>query len=133
MKPALTEITPLQGNRVVQNADDCQTVRDLLSLIGDKWTVIIVTRLKHGPMRFSELRRALPSISQKMLTSTLRALEQDGLVRREVTPVIPPRVDYALTDLGFDLLAPLEALASWALENEHRVRAARKASEEAEA
>lgn len=111
--------------RPQHRAVDCRTVRELLSRVGSKWTVVIVTRLARGPMRFSELRRDVPDISQKMLTQTLRELEHDGFLRRTVTPTIPPRVDYELTDLGRDLLGPLEALGAWALANRHRVEAAR--------
>ena len=109
------------------NPTDCRTVRELLARIGGKWTVIIITRLARGPMRFSDLKRDVGGISQKVLTQTLRELERDGLVRRTVTPTIPPRVDYGLTELGVDLLCPLDALGAWAVENRHRVEAARAA------
>lgn len=105
---------------------DCRHVKELLVRIGGKWTVLIVTRLSPGPMRFSELKRDIGDISQKMLTSTLRDLEQDGFVRRIVTPVVPPRVDYELTDLGRELLVPLDTLGSWAVRNKHRVEEARE-------
>jgi DNA-binding HxlR family transcriptional regulator len=95
----------------------CRTISTLLARIGDKWTVLVVTTLGEGPRRFNELRREIPSVSQRMLTLTLRNLERDGLVSRTVTPSIPPRVDYALTDLGRSLLKPLDALAEWAVEN----------------
>ena len=95
----------------------CRTISTLLSRIGDKWTVLVVTTLGEGPRRFNELRREIPSVSQRMLTLTLRNLERDGLVSRTVTPSIPPRVDYALTELGRSLLKPLNALAEWAVEN----------------
>jgi len=95
----------------------CRTISTLLSRIGDKWTVLVVTTLGEGPRRFNELRREIPSVSQRMLTLTLRNLERDGLVSRAVTPSIPPRVDYALTELGRSLLKPLNALAEWAVEN----------------
>ena len=95
----------------------CRTISDLLSRIGDKWSVLVVTTLGSGGKRFNELRREIPSVSQRMLTLTLRNLERDGLVSRAVTPSIPPRVDYALTDLGSSLLCPLSALNEWALEN----------------
>jgi DNA-binding HxlR family transcriptional regulator len=86
----------------------------LLSRIGDKWTVLVVQTLGEGPKRFNELRREIPAVSQRMLTLTLRNLERDGLVSRTVTPTIPPRVDYALTDLGHSLQKPVCALATWA-------------------
>jgi DNA-binding HxlR family transcriptional regulator len=95
----------------------CRTISTLLSRIGDKWTVLVVTTLGEGPRRFNELRREIPSVSQRMLTLTLRNLERDGLVNRTVTPSIPPRVDYALTELGCSLLKPLNALAEWAVAN----------------
>jgi DNA-binding HxlR family transcriptional regulator len=95
----------------------CRTISTLLARIGDKWTVLVVTTLGEGPRRFNELRREIPSVSQRMLTLTLRNLERDGLVSRKVTPSIPPRVDYALTDLGHSLQKPIEALAQWAIDN----------------
>ena len=95
----------------------CRTISTLLSRIGDKWTVLIVATLGEGPRRFNELRREIPSVSQRMLTLTLRNLERDGLVSRTVTPTIPPRVDYELTDLGHSLLTPITGLTQWALNN----------------
>jgi DNA-binding HxlR family transcriptional regulator len=88
-----------------------------LSRIGDKWTVLVVQTLAEGPKRFNELRREIPSVSQRMLTLTLRNLERDGLVSRTVTPSIPPRVDYELTELGQSLQKPICGLANWATEN----------------
>ena len=85
----------------------CHAVSDVLSRVGDKWTVLVVELLSNGPMRFNELRRLIGNISQKMLTTTLRALERDGLVTRTVYPTIPPRVDYKLTDLGRELRGPV--------------------------
>ena len=95
----------------------CRTISTLLSRIGDKWTVLVVDTLAGGPRRFNELRRDIPSVSQRMLTLTLRNLERDGIVSRKVTPSIPPRVDYALTALGHSLHEPVEALSQWALDN----------------
>ena len=95
----------------------CRTISTLLSRIGDKWTVLVVSTLANGPRRFNELRREIPSVSQRMLTLTLRNLERDGLVSRTVTPTIPPRVDYELTGLGHSLQKPISALADWALAN----------------
>jgi DNA-binding HxlR family transcriptional regulator len=95
----------------------CRTISTLLSRIGDKWTVLVVTTLGEGPRRFNELRREIPSVSQRMLTLTLRNLERDGIVSRTVTPSIPPRVDYELTDLGKSLQKPIAELARWALDN----------------
>ena len=95
----------------------CRTISTLLARIGDKWTVLVVQTLGEGSKRFNELRREIPSVSQRMLTLTLRNLERDGLVSRTVTPIIPPRVDYELTGLGRSLLTPISALAQWALDN----------------
>lgn len=105
---------------------DCGPVKELFARIASKWSVMIVTRLSAGPMRFSELKREVSDITQKMLTATLRTLEEDGFVRRVVTPTIPPRVDYELTELGYDLFEPLEALGEWAVRNQHRIEEARR-------
>jgi DNA-binding HxlR family transcriptional regulator len=91
----------------------CPT-REILDRIGDRWTVLLVSSLEGGPMRFSELGRRVEGISQKMLTQTLRGLERDGLVTRTVHAAVPPRVDYALTDLGRTLTPVLAALDVWA-------------------
>ena len=102
----------------------CRTISTLLSRIGDKWTVLVVTTLGDGPRRFNELRREIPSVSQRMLTLTLCNLERDGIVSRTVTPSIPPRVDYELTALGHSLLKPVTALSDWALENVEAIHSA---------
>ncbi|HEV2596106.1 MAG TPA: helix-turn-helix domain-containing protein [Sphingomicrobium sp.] len=104
----------------------CRTISGLLQRIGDKWTVLVVQTLAEGPRRFNELRREIPSVSQRMLTLTLRNLERDGLVSRTVTPTIPPRVDYELTELGQSLQKPICGLASWATENVGAIDAAQK-------
>lgn len=106
--------------------NDCRAVSDVLQRVGDKWTVLVVSRLGAGPMRFNELRNIIGGISQKMLTTTLRSLERDGFVTRTVFPTIPPRVDYELTDLGRELLVPVQALGDWALKNIDRVNASRE-------
>jgi DNA-binding HxlR family transcriptional regulator len=97
--------------------EDCRAVSEVLSRVGDKWTVLVVSTLGDGPKRFNELRKALGSISQRMLTLTLRALERDGLVTRTVLPSNPPRVDYELTRLGRSLLEPVSELGAWARKN----------------
>ncbi len=104
---------------------DCRAISDILARIGDKWSVLVVTRLGDKPMRFNELRRSIGGISQRMLTLTLRGLERDGLVTRTVFPTIPPRVDYALTSLGRDLLDPVSALGDWATRNQTKIARAR--------
>ena len=95
--------------------------RKLLDRISDKWVTLVLCSLADGPMRFSELSRRLAGVSQKMLTQTLRTLERDGLVTREVTPSVPVRVDYDLTDLGRSLMPVLELMKSWAEEHMTRV------------
>ena len=106
-------------------AGRCLAVREVLNRVGDKWSVLIVAILKEGPRRFSELRRAVDGISQRMLTLTLRGLERDGLVTRTVFPTIPPRVDYELTDLGRGLSKPVKALGTWAIEHQPEIQRAR--------
>ena len=105
---------------------DCRAVSDVLARVGDKWSVLVVTRLGDGPMRFNELRRSIGGISQRMLTLTLRGLERDGLVTRTVYPTIPPRVDYALTSLGCSLLRPVQTLGDWARQNGAEIEASRE-------
>ncbi len=105
----------------------CQLVNDVISLVGDKWSVLIIVLLGAGKKRFSDIKRAVDGISQKMLTVTLRGLERDGYVTRTVYPTIPPKVEYELTDLGRDLLVPLRALGQWAITNHARVSSARAA------
>lgn len=103
----------------------CRTISTLLSRIGDKWTVLVVQTLGSGSKRFNELRREIPSVSQRMLTLTLRNLERDGLVSRTVTPSIPPRVDYELTELGRSLQKPICGLARWASDHVGEIHDAR--------
>jgi len=103
----------------------CMLVSDVLARVGSKWSILIIGALGHGPRRFSELKRDVQGISQRMLTLTVRGLERDGLIERTVTPSIPPRVDYALTDLGRSLLKPVSALGEWAVENRAAVERAR--------
>jgi DNA-binding HxlR family transcriptional regulator len=106
--------------------EDCRAVSEVLARVGDKWTVLVVVMLGDGPKRFNELRRNLGSISQRMLTLTLRALERDGLVTRTVFPTIPPRVDYALTRLGRSLLDPVSALGLWARKHRPAIAESRR-------
>ena len=105
--------------------EDCRAVSEVLSRVGDKWTVLVVSELGHGPKRFNEIRRALGSISQRMLTLTLRGLERDGLVTRTVFPTVPLRVDYELTRLGRSLLEPVSGLGLWARQNRPAIQEAR--------
>jgi DNA-binding HxlR family transcriptional regulator len=102
------------GRLVARDEATCR-VRDVLDRVGDKWSVTVVDQLGRGPRRFTELKRDIPGISQRMLTVTLRGLERDGLVTRTVHPVVPPRVDYELTPVGKTLLDTAWALIDWAL------------------
>ena len=104
--------------------EDCRAVSGVLARIGDKWSVLIVSRLGDGPMRFNELKHNIGGISQRMLTLTLRGLERDGLITRTVYPTVPPRVDYELTALGRSLLQPVSALGDWARRNRGRIEEA---------
>ena len=101
-------------------------VREVLNRVGDKWSTLVIVMLGQGPKRFSELRRGIEGISQRMLTLTLRGLERDGLLTRSVTPSIPPRVDYALTPLGQALLVPVMGLVQWAQEHRQDIQRARE-------
>ena len=123
-KTAQEGTRPIPGNLHVP--EDCRAVSEVLSRVGDKWTVLVVSTLGDGPKRFNELRKALGSISQRMLTLTLRALERDGLVTRTVFPTNPPRVDYELTRLGRSLLEPVSELGLWARKNRPAIQDARR-------
>lgn len=112
----------LPGNKPAHG--DCP-VRDVLDRVGDKWSVFVVSTLREGPKRFSELKRAIDGISQRMLTRTLRGLERDGLVTRTVYASVPPTVEYALTDRGQTLLGPITALFEWAEANGRATQTAR--------
>jgi DNA-binding HxlR family transcriptional regulator len=125
----MTAKRPQEGTALIPGnlhvPEDCRAVSEVLARVGDKWTVLVVGVLGDGPRRFNEIRRALGSISQRMLTLTLRALERDGLVTRTVFPTIPPRVDYELTRLGRSLLEPVSGLGLWARQNRPAIQAAR--------
>ena len=112
-----------QGN--IRDTGDCRAISGVLARIGDKWSVLIVSRLGARAMRFSELKREIGGISQRMLTLTLRGLERDGLITRTIFPTIPPRVDYELTALGNSLLEPVMGLSAWALKNISKIETAR--------
>ncbi|MDQ0251624.1 DNA-binding HxlR family transcriptional regulator [Sphingomonas kyeonggiensis] len=98
----------------------------MLAKIGDKWSILTIMMLSDGTKRFSELQRGIDGISQRMLTLTLRGLERDGLVTREVFPTIPPRVEYTLTPLGRSLQVPVKALGEWVVKNLAELDAARR-------
>jgi len=103
---------------------DCPT-RVVLDRIGDKWTVLVIGALAAGPLRFTELRARVGGVAPKVLTQTVRAMERDGLLTRTVFAQVPPRVDYALTDLGVSLGGPIAVLTDWAEEHVGRIVAAR--------
>lgn len=111
------------GHSKVRHAD-CG-IRDVLDRVGDKWSVLVVGLLGDGSRRFSELRREIEAISQRMLTLTLRGLERDGLVKRTAFPTIPPRVDYELTKMGRTLLQPIMELARWSEKNRASIEESR--------
>lgn len=113
-----------EPTNTVFDAGNCP-VRDVFSHIGDKWASLILQTLGLRPHRFGELKRAIPDISQAMLTGTLRSLQRDGLVDREVFPTQPPSVEYRLTELGQSLLGPVAALVVWTAEHHGRIREAR--------
>ncbi|WP_018234478.1 helix-turn-helix domain-containing protein [Ensifer sp. BR816] len=104
--------------------DDCP-VRDVMDNIGGKWNSLMILSLADGPLRFSQLRRLIPDISQRMLTQTLRDLQRDGYLSRTVYPTQPPSVEYSLTDLGRSFLVVLRLFVDWSLENHAAIRNAR--------
>lgn len=110
--------------------DDCQKISQVLARVGEKWSVLIITLLAGGPRRFTEIKRAINGISQRMLTLCLRGLERDGLIKRTVYAVMPPHVEYELTPLGRSLTEPVIALGSWASDHIPDIDAARKAFDE---
>jgi len=103
----------------------CPT-RQVINRIGDRWSLLVLYALEGGTLRFQELRRAVDGVSQKMLTQTLRLLERDGLVRREVFPSVPPRVEYSLTPLGQTLSGRVAAIREWAYDNMETIEGARR-------
>jgi DNA-binding HxlR family transcriptional regulator len=117
--PSLTA----QPNVLDQNCES----RQALDRIADKWTCLVVYALVEGPLRHGQLRRKIDGISQKMLTQTLRSMQADGLVQRTVYDVVPPRVDYRLTELGDTLTEPLTAICHWAMNHLPELQAARAA------
>ncbi|HEY8546702.1 MAG TPA: helix-turn-helix domain-containing protein [Acidimicrobiales bacterium] len=116
----------MPGPTKVESTQAC-AIRDLLDRIGDKWSLLIVELLGERAHRFTELKREIEGISQRMLTLTLRHLERDGLVKRTVHPVVPPRVDYELTPLGATLLDAVAPLVAWTRDHRDAVAAAREA------
>ncbi|WP_407495760.1 winged helix-turn-helix transcriptional regulator [Pseudooceanicola sp. MF1-13] len=117
-------IPPFDVHEILHNYP-CEDIAATLSLVGDKWSMLIVMYLSAGPCRFNELKRKIGSITQRMLTLTLRKLEREGLVIRTIYPEVPPRVEYALTDLGHSLFKPVQELGLWALSHQTDLKRAR--------
>jgi DNA-binding HxlR family transcriptional regulator len=107
------------------DTEHCRVVRETFDRVGDKWSLLVIVILAHGPQRFTALKAGAVGISQRMLTLTLRKLERDGLVERTVFAVIPPRVEYALSPLGRTLIAPVTALADWAVTHHDAIKGSR--------
>src|ERR1700761_624047 len=118
-----TSVKP--GNH--QDTATCEHISRMLARISDKWSLLVVRTLGPGPRRFNALRREVGEISQKVMASTLRELEENGFVSRTVTPTTPPQVEYALTDLGREFSKPVQTLAEWVVANSARIDAARSA------
>lgn len=111
--------TQIMDRKTIQDATfpKCP-IRNILARIGDKWSMLVLYTLEqHGTLRFNDMYRCLPDVSQKMLTATLKTLTEDGLVARKLYPAVPPKVEYSLTDRGRSLLPHLDSLISWAIEN----------------
>ncbi|MFZ0501915.1 MAG: helix-turn-helix domain-containing protein [Steroidobacteraceae bacterium] len=123
MRPSKVDVTMAAD----LHSEECPKISQVLARIGEKWSVLIIMMLAARPRRFSELKRAIGGISQRMLTLSLRGLERDGLVKRTVYPVVPPRVEYELTPLGRALHAPVSALGEWARSHLAEIDAARAA------
>ncbi|GHC80404.1 transcriptional regulator [Nocardiopsis terrae] len=120
-----TEVTTAPVVSCGEQHEDCG-IREVLDRIGDKWSVLIVVELARGVHRFRQLQRAVPGISQRMLTLTVRRLERDGLVTRTVHPTVPPQVEYELTAMGHSLTHLVRALADWSAEHRDAIAQARQ-------
>ena len=124
---------PLEGDEATcLETDIGRAVRELLDRVGDKWSLLIIGMLRSGRLRFSELQRQIPGISQRMLTLKLRSLERDGLASRTVHAEVPPRVEYELTEMGRTLIEPALGLALWAVKHQPAITAARAAFDQAQ-
>jgi DNA-binding HxlR family transcriptional regulator len=119
-------------NKIVRTkepaGEQCVAVNEVVTLIRDKWTILVMGALrKEQSLRYNELQRAVEGISQRMLTLTLKRLEENGLVKRTIFPTVPPRVDYELTAMGCTLVKPLKGLLDWSMENRAAMAEARRA------
>jgi len=119
-------LSPYEGS-CHSGDDNGRAVREVLDRVADKWSLLVIATLERGRLRFSELQRHIPGVSQRMLTLTLRQLERDGLVTRTVHAEVPPRVEYELTPMGRTLIGPSVALATWAITNHPAIESARGA------
>lgn len=124
-------MTRQQANPHPHANASCRAVSELISRVGDKWTVLVVKTLIEERCRFNELKRKVGGISQQMLTRTLKALERDGMVARIVRPSVPPQVEYELTELGRSLAVPVLALAAWSFDHLPLIHANRAAYDRA--
>lgn len=122
--PTIRPAAPHPQSDAAESGSDeqaCRQILQILTLIGDKWSILVIGQIRDRTLRFGELHRAVTGISQRMLTLTLRQLERDGLLSRTVHPTVPPRVDYTLTPLGTTLLDSVAALAEWADTHRHEI------------
>jgi DNA-binding HxlR family transcriptional regulator len=124
--PADPPMSPYEGS-CRREENDGRAIRDVLDRIADKWSLLVIGTLSNGSLRFTELQRHIPGVSQRMLTLTLRQLERDGMLTRTVFAEVPPRVQYELTPTGRTLIAPSIALAQWAIANYPAIEASRAA------
>ncbi|MCP3368182.1 winged helix-turn-helix transcriptional regulator [Bradyrhizobium cajani] len=129
----MTPSAARKGAFVEHDPEDCRAVGQIIDLIGDKWTVMVVGALSNGPLRFNAIMREIGGVSHRMLTLTLRALEREGLVTRTAYATIPPKVEYELTKLGRSLIDPLRVLGAWAVRNRPVMEKARAKFEKAKA
>jgi len=129
MRPSKPDVTTAPRHLP---SEECPKISQVLARVGEKWSVLIIIMLAERPRRFSELKRAIGGVSQRMLTLSLRGLERDGLVKRTVFPVVPPRVDYELTPLGRSLHAPVSALGQWVRAHLAEIDTARAAFDQRE-
>ena len=110
----------------VRNLKEVCPIRGVLDRVGDQWSFLVLDKLGEKTMRFNELLRAIGDISRQMLSKTLKRLEEDGFITRTLYPEVPPRVEYALTDLGHSFMAPMQSLVAWANTHHPQIKAARR-------
>ena len=120
------EATTMSGQKKYAELQKKCPIRDVLDRLGDRWTVLVMHELQYGTLRFSEIRKKVMDISPRMLAQTLRNLEQDGLVKRDVYPTVPPKVEYTLTPLGESFYERVQSMIEWAADNHDAVRTARE-------